>query len=88
MTVTLEKVRKIFAKKFSLAEDAIVPGASLEGLGLDSLDAIEALFEIEDGFHIRIPQERGENDKNIATVQDILDLIDRLVAEQRADNPT
>lgn len=83
MTATLQKVQKIFASKFSLAEERVRPEASLESLGLDSLDAIEVMFDIEDEFQIRIPQDRRENEVKINTVQDILDVIDRLVAEQR-----
>lgn len=83
MTATLQKVQKIFASKFSLAEERVIPEASLESLGLDSLDAIEVMFDIEDEFQIRIPQDRRENEVKIKTVQDILDVIDRLVAEQR-----
>jgi len=88
MTATFQKVQKIFEKRFSLAEDVVTPEASLENLGLDSLDAIEALFDLEDEFHIRVPQERGTSEKSLTTVQDIVDLIDRLVAEQRSGRPT
>jgi acyl carrier protein len=85
MTATLQKVQKIFASKFSLGEERVKPEASLESLGLDSLDAIEVMFDIEDEFQIRIPQDRREKEVKINTVQDILDVIDRLVAEQRSD---
>ncbi|MHB8741639.1 MAG: acyl carrier protein [Sulfuricaulis sp.] len=86
MTATLQKVQKIFANKFSLAQERVRPEASLESLGLDSLDAIEVMFDIEDEFQIRIPQDRRENELKINTVQDIIDVIDRLVAEQRPGN--
>ncbi|MHB8623074.1 MAG: acyl carrier protein [Sulfuricaulis sp.] len=86
MTATLQKVQKIFANKFSLAQERVRPEASLESLGLDSLDAIEVMFDIEDEFQIRIPQDRRENEVKINTVQDIIDVIDRLVAEQRPRN--
>jgi acyl carrier protein len=85
MTATLQKVQKIFANKFSLGEERVKPEATLESLGLDSLDAIEVMFDIEDEFQIRIPQDRREKEVKINTVQDILDVIDRLVAEQRPD---
>lgn len=85
MTTTLEKVQKIFASKFSLTEERVKPEVSLESLGLDSLDAIEVMFDIEDEFQIRMPQDRREKEVKINTVQDILDVIDRLVAEQRPE---
>jgi acyl carrier protein len=82
-TLTLKRLQKIVAKKFSLPEESISPDATLEGLGLDSLDAIEMLFEVEDEFHIRIPQDRSEDQTKLSTVQDVLNIIDRLMAQQR-----
>ncbi len=84
MASTLQKLQMILVKKYSLAENSVTPEASLESLGLDSLDAIETLFDVEDVFDIRVPQDRGANSKKLTTVQDILDLIDGLVAEQRS----
>ena len=83
---TLQKIQKIFAKEFSVPEESVKPEASLESLGIDSLGSIEVLFEVEDEFHIRFPQGRVEEMK-INTVQDILDIIDRLVAEQQPGQP-
>lgn len=86
-TLTLKRVQKIVAKKFSLPEESVSPDATLEELGLDSLDAIEMLFEVEDEFHIRIPQERSEDQAKLSTVQDVLNIIDRLIAQQRPQQP-
>ncbi len=81
MTTTLETVQEILVKKYSLPIERIKPEATLESLGLDSLDLIETLFEVEDEFHLRVPQD-GSVDLKIATVQDIVNIIDRLVAQQ------
>jgi acyl carrier protein len=81
MTTTLETVREILAKKYSLPLESIQPQATLESLKLDSLDLVETLFEVEDEFHIRVPQD-GRVNLKIATVQDIVDIVNRLVAEQ------
>ena len=83
MTTTLDKVREILASKYSLSTDSIKAESTLESLKLDSLDLIETLFEVEDVFHIRIPQDRKDS-VVIATVQDIADVIDKLVARQGA----
>ena len=81
MTTTLETLRDILVKKYSLSRERIQPESTLESLGLDSLDLVETLFEVEDEFHIRIPQDGSVNLK-IATVQDIVGVIDRVVARQ------
>lgn len=81
MTTTLEKVKEIMASKYSLPVDSITPESTLESLKLDSLDLIETLFDVEDQFHIRIPQDR-KNEVPIVTVKDICDVIDKLIAKQ------
>ena len=80
MTTTFDKVQTIFIKKYDLPAERITPEATLESLGLDSLDLIELLFEVEDAFNIRVPQEGGAALRS-ATVQEIADSVDRVVAE-------
>lgn len=81
MTTTLETIQDILVKKYSLSRENIKPEATLENLKLDSLDLVETLFEVEDEFHIRVPQDGSINLK-IATVQDIVDIVNKLVAQQ------
>jgi len=80
MATTLERFRTILTTKFSVAEDLVLPDAKIDALGLDSLDVIEVLFEVEDEFAVRIPQDGGSALK-MATVQDIVDTIERAKAE-------
>ena len=40
----------LFAETFGIAEEKLLPDATLESLGLDSLAVIEFLFQIEDQF--------------------------------------
>lgn len=81
MKSTLETVCEILARKYSLPIESITAEATLESLNLDSLDLIETLFEVEDEFHIRVPQDRGE-DITIATVQDIVNVVNKLILQQ------
>jgi acyl carrier protein len=76
---TMERIRKLFIDRLDLPAEAMTPHASLESLGLDSLDKIEFLFSLEEEFHIKI----DERSKAINTVQDMADLIDILLTEQR-----
>lgn len=84
---TIDTLQKILAAKFALSPDQIQPDTSLEALGLDSLDSIEVLFDIEEAFHIRIPQE-STADTPLVHVKDLVKLIDGLVTQQQASRAT
>lgn len=75
---TLERVKKLFIDKLDLNEKELVPTATLDSIGLDSLDKIEFMFVLEDEFKIKIP----DREVQINTIQDVIDTIDRLVVEQ------
>lgn len=79
MESTIERLRKIFIEDFQSEENELKPDASLENLGLDSLDKIDFLFEIEEEFKIRIEPSDIKTDN----IQGIVDCIDRLVAESQ-----
>jgi acyl carrier protein len=80
MPTTFEALQSILTDKFSVPAEKIRPDALLESLGLDSLDLIEVLFEVEEAFDIRVPQEGGSALKT-ATVQDIVDSIDKMLPQ-------
>ena len=79
-TPTLERLRAILVKDYQLAPEAVTAEAPLEGLGLDSLGVAELLFNIEDEFKLTLPREPVQ----LATVGDVVDFIDGLVAQQQA----
>jgi acyl carrier protein len=54
-----------------------------ESLGLDSLDAVEIATELEEAFDVVMPTEIDPVD--IRTVHQVLDLLRRLLEEQRGD---
>ncbi len=77
---TLQTIQRMMVEQFELKVADLTPDAQLEALGLDSLSVIEFMFNIEDEFHIKLPDERVE----IKTIQDIASIVERLVAEQQA----
>jgi acyl carrier protein len=79
MATTAETLKNILTERFSMPEEKIQPEATLDSLGLDSLDLIEVLFEVEEAFDIRVPQD-GATVK-AATIQELLDTITRLVEQ-------
>lgn len=76
---TLQTIQRMMVEQFELKEKDITPDAQLETLGLDSLSVIEFMFNIEDKFHIKLPDERVE----IKTVRDIAAVVERMLAEQK-----
>lgn len=76
----LEKLQGIIAEVLDVEEDEITLETRVsEDLGADSLDAVEIIMAIEDELGITVPQEELES-KNLATVGDILELINDTVA--------
>lgn len=65
----------LFAETFGISEDKLLPGATLESLGLDSLAVIEFLFQIEDQFHIQIPDQANPP----RTLDEMVQLIEPLM---------
>lgn len=52
-----------------------------ESLGLDSLDALEIAMVVEEAFDVVLPVEIEPED--IRTVRQVVDLLNRLISEQR-----
>ena len=80
---TLERIKELFIDRIDLQEESLKPEATLDSLGLDSLDKIEFLFALEEEFRIKI----DDRSKTISTIQDMVNLIDSIVAEQQPSVP-
>ena len=78
MPTTLEKLQQLFIAHFDYKIEELTATTTLENLGLDSLDIIEFMFEIEDEFDIRIPDREFE----VKTIQDMVDALERFISEQ------
>lgn len=76
---TMARIKRLFIDKIEVREELLKPETTLESLGLDSLDMIEFLFSLEEEFHIKI----DDRSKSITTIQDVVNLIDIIAAEQR-----
>ena len=77
---SLLTIQRMMVEQFDLKLENLTPDATLESLGLDSLSVIEFMFNLEDEFKIKLPDERVE----IKTLQDVTNLVDRIIAEQAA----
>lgn len=78
MLDTFTVLRDILVNKFETELASITPDATLETLDIDSLDTVDLLFELEDKFDIKVSNDQAK----ITTLQDVVDLIDRLRVEQ------
>jgi acyl carrier protein len=76
---SLKIVQEMMVKQFDLQLENLTPDATLERLGLDSLSVIEFTFNLEDELKITMPEERVE----LKTLQDVVNLLDKLIAEQK-----
>lgn len=66
----------IIVEQLSVEKEKVVPNASfVDDLGADSLDLVELIMAMEEGFDIEIPDEDAEK---ITTVQDAIDYVNNL----------
>ena len=79
MSTTLERLKQLFIAKFDFNIEELNPTTTLEYLGLDSLDMVDFLFDIENEFKIKIP----DQEFRVRTIQEIVDAVDRFISEQR-----
>ena len=75
---TLTAVQELIAKSAEVPIEKLEPSRPLQELDVDSLTVLEVMFDLEEKFKIKMPEERVP----VRTVQDIADLVDRVVAEQ------
>ena len=71
----MAKLTELVSAKAAMPADWIEPSTEMSNLGIDSLDFVELIFEIESEFDIKIPTEW---DGEFATMADLSDAIDRL----------
>ncbi len=72
-TEIFEKVQEIVAEQLGVSAEKVTPQASfIDDLHADSLDLVELIMALEEGFGVEIPDEEAEK---ILTVKDAVDYI-------------
>ena len=81
MTDVTNDVVAIIAKKKRVEKPTVDLTDRLEDLGLESLDAVEMIFDLEEKFDIEIPYNANTNNPRaeFETVGDVVKLIQKLV---------
>jgi acyl carrier protein len=77
MNDTLGLIREVLAEHHKLPAEKVVPEATLQSLGLDSLALFELIFECEGRLGITVPDSAA----NPATVAELIALIETLRAQ-------
>ena len=81
----INRVRKVIATSKRIPEDRVTIDSAFEELGIDSMDAVEILFALENEFDISIPDEEV---KSVRNVRQMVEGVERLLAAKSAGTPT
>lgn len=82
MTDVTNDVIAIIAKKVRVDHPKIELTDRLADLGLESLDAVEMIFDLEEKFDIQIPYNANSSRTEFDTVGEVVRAIEKLVAEK------
>jgi len=77
-----EIIIAIIAKEMRVDASRVSTSSTMEELQVESLDAIQIIFEIEDRFQISVPYDKSNHSLNC--VGDIVAMVDRLLRERKA----
>ena len=76
-----DRVLQVIAEVQKLPIEDVTRDKTFSELGIDSLDGINIIFELESEFHISIPDEAARTIKSVA---DAIDGVQRLLRERAA----
>ena len=78
METIRRNVTVILARALNVRDQDVVPEAPLQDLGMDSMDLVDIVLDLEETFQIEIHK---LNPERLETVQDILDQLTQVTAE-------
>jgi acyl carrier protein len=67
------RILDLIAKETFVDRDKLVPDATMEELGIASLDVVQTMFAIEEEYDIEIPIARDSGGLEFATVKSLID---------------
>jgi len=86
MSSVQDTIFDIIARESGVDRAKITPDATLKDLDIQSLDAVQILFEIEDHFKITMPDRDPHFDTE--SVNGLVDAVERLLPAQGSELPT
>jgi acyl carrier protein len=81
----IERVCKVIPASKRIPEERVTIDSAFEELGIDSMDAVEILFALENEFDINIPDEEV---KSVRNVRQMVEGVEKLLAAKSAGTPT
>lgn len=76
---------KVIATSKRIPLESVQPDSSFEALGIDSLDRLNLLFDLESEFDIEI---NDEDAKQVQNIQQMIEGITKLVEAKTASSPS
>ncbi len=83
MMSTADTIVKMISDRSSHTGGTIQLSESLDNVGLDSMEVVSLIFDIEEAFNIQIPL-NANMDIEGKTVADLIQSVDKLVAAKAA----
>ena len=80
----VQRVLKTIATAKRIPPETVTFDSDFQQLGIDSMDAVEILFALENEFDISIPDEEVRKVRN---VQQMCEGVEKLVAAKAAESP-
>ena len=79
------EVIKIIRKKMRVEKETVTVNDKLTDLGLESIDALELVFDLEEKFDIEIPVNANEGEMGgLVTVGDVVKRIQEMIDKKKA----
>jgi acyl carrier protein len=81
----VQRVLRVIATTKHIPPETVTIESEFEQLGIDSMDAVEILFALENEFDVSIPDDEVRTVRN---VRQMCEGVERLVAAKSAANPS
>lgn len=78
----IQRVLKVIATSKRIPLETVTIDSEFQQLGIDSMDAVEILFALENEFDITIPDEDA---RRVRSIRQMCEGVDKLVAAKTAD---
>lgn len=79
-----DRVLKVIATSKRIPIESVQPDSSFESLGMDSLDRLNILFDLENEFDIEI---NDEDAKQVKNVREMIEGVTQLVQAKNSASP-
>jgi acyl carrier protein len=80
-----DRVLKVIATSKRIPLESVQPDSSFESLGIDSLDRLNLLFDLESEFEIEINDEEA---KQVQNIHEMIEGVTKLVEAKPASSPS